>query len=673
MEKLLSLLCLVVILASISITTCLKTVYYPKHCSGGSEIICMNLATAKSCNATKMCIDYWSKNTISVDESVCETCMNMIRDARETLESDDTKEIIDTVMNATCNIYFKYVPSMRRKCDEISIEYMDEFIQMLSSNMDEKTICTVVFLCRKNVAEISNCERCHNFAKNQLQRLPSEPLDFAKFVSRFAHKFCAISMNNDQLTCRTFMIRHTSEIHSYLLLNLQQKNLCLYSSQCPLDGDAIISNSLIEIDSKNDTCDMCKVITTNIRNMLVFNTTFEQFKRISESICMKLFDNSKMCETDVDEYYKYLFDFLEQKDVADMICVLMNLCDSNVKWEDLGALLGPYNRYKVDNILVIGTDDEVPIFKPWKESQSETVKPKKKIDFGDTIDDFEPIPFDRRSIISPYYKAVQESSTSCDYCSQVVSFISKWVHYGLNESQIRVELQQFCNLLHIDSTKCLDYMKNVHDIIVMINDNITPEVICQKLCSNPDYDYDSDSNSDSGSDSETEMASTDCDICRLVVNLLKNKLHKNETESKIKTYLEHICDEGTTKFKSQCTEFVDKYSDEAIKKFLSGLDSKKVCLELRFCDKKPKSTEEKKVSKICKMCNKISQIIYENKDRTPFNFSDSKQLKKICHNFDNEDECEDLAKAFGPTLNHLILQMDRSQAEACDKVGLCTN
>lgn len=65
-----------------------------QECTWGPSYWCENIKTASGCNATKHCIDkVWKHMKVpNDDDSVCTICKDMVQQAHDQLESNQTQE-----------------------------------------------------------------------------------------------------------------------------------------------------------------------------------------------------------------------------------------------------------------------------------------------------------------------------------------------------------------------------------------------------------------------------------------------------------------------------------------------------------------------------------------------------------------------------------------------------
>lgn len=130
--------------------------------------------TAAGCRAVKHCIQtVWIYKQLPPDNTnVCQTCLEMVKEARDQLLSNDTQELIKEVFEGSCALlHFKVVV---KECDKIADDFIPELIDTLASEMNPQTVCAVAGLCnnerylqllaeeRKSNKGVDKCDGCQS-------------------------------------------------------------------------------------------------------------------------------------------------------------------------------------------------------------------------------------------------------------------------------------------------------------------------------------------------------------------------------------------------------------------------------------------------------------------------------------------------------------------------------
>lgn len=95
--------------------------------------LCRN---AKTCGAVKHCIKaVWEKQHVPEDtDSICKICLDMVTQARDQLESNETQEELKEVFEGSCNLIPIKVVS--KECRVMVDNFIPELVEALSSEMN---------------------------------------------------------------------------------------------------------------------------------------------------------------------------------------------------------------------------------------------------------------------------------------------------------------------------------------------------------------------------------------------------------------------------------------------------------------------------------------------------------------------------------------------------------
>lgn len=103
--------------------------------------------TAAGCNATKHCIKTtWEDMQVPEDnDSVCTICKDMVQQARDQLESNQTQEDLKAVFEGSCKLI--HIKPIVHECVSIVDEFIPELVETLASQMNPSVVCSVSGLC----------------------------------------------------------------------------------------------------------------------------------------------------------------------------------------------------------------------------------------------------------------------------------------------------------------------------------------------------------------------------------------------------------------------------------------------------------------------------------------------------------------------------------------------
>ena len=78
-------------------------------------------------------------------DSVCQICKDMVKQARDQLESNQTQEDLKAVFEGSCALI--YIKPIVKECDKLVDQFIPELVETLASQMDPSVVCSVSGLC----------------------------------------------------------------------------------------------------------------------------------------------------------------------------------------------------------------------------------------------------------------------------------------------------------------------------------------------------------------------------------------------------------------------------------------------------------------------------------------------------------------------------------------------
>lgn len=262
---------------------------------------------AKSCGAIKHCIQaVWTKQTYPVDtDSVCQICLDMVKQARDQLRSNETQADLKQVFEGTCE--FIRIKKVRQECDKLADDFVPELVEALSSEMNPQVVCTVAGLCNnakidKELAKLSSfgaavAMNANSKVSNIEATMTSKPSNPStgltcsqcnKVSTLISNKFS--NMNRDEVLdnllqicgkmsslsdgCSAIVLAYFNDVYTHLRTNLNAENICHMAGVCSDqfhqhdEGIEIIPDSsigFIRPEREDIPCDLCKQLITHLR------------------------------------------------------------------------------------------------------------------------------------------------------------------------------------------------------------------------------------------------------------------------------------------------------------------------------------------------------------------------------------------------------------------------
>ncbi|XP_066248401.1 prosaposin [Euwallacea similis] len=575
-----------------------------KECTYGPSYWCQNLTNAAGCHATKHCIQtVWIHQKYPEDTtSICDTCKDMVKQARDQLLSNETQEEIKEVFEGSCALL--YLKPIVKECDKIADEFIPDLIDTLASEMNPQTVCAVAGLCNNAkilqlLAEaesgvshkptdlvVSNtCDNCHNtmaLIKTKFNGLSGG--DFLDILLKICGRMSSYSD-----ACINTAILHFQDIFSYVKEKVNMEELpqafCILLGECSTSFHRheveITPKSdigYVQVNGKDDLpCQLCEQLVTHLKEILVTNTTEAEFKLMLEGICKQTSSQiSKECLVFVDTYYAEIYSDIEQVLDPSVVCKIIGICPSTMV-EGLVAPLLPVEN--VDSAMrlrdQLSHQDDIVV-------QVNKIKPSSQILSAQEMQ----LPID---LLVPPHQQLYNPEV-CTFCQYFLHFLQQEISDPTIESDIKKVIDKACSKLpeSVNET-CVKFVNTYEPVLVAIlAQRVDPSVICPKIKVCPTarkqiWDMDV---------FHTAKSSKSCPLCLYAVTMLESMIKGKKTKDEIEQSLKKVCNDLPNTLKMECKDFVNTYGDELIEMMVADFKPQEVCVYLKYCSNKTPVSQE---------------------------------------------------------------------------------
>ncbi|VEN60892.1 unnamed protein product, partial [Callosobruchus maculatus] len=338
-----------------------------KECTWGPSYWCKNLTAAADCHAVPHCIQtVWIHKKLPPDtSSICQTCLDMVKQARDQLESNETQELIKEVFEGSCKLL--RIKPIVKECDKIADDYIPELIDTLASQMNPQVVCSVAGLCNnekihkllieagekietKSVAKAggpSTCEGCHTVVgilENKFNGMSRD--DVLHSMLRVCGKMGSFSDG-----CSNIVITYFNKIYQHLQNHLNAEEVCLMSGECSaqfhkhanVEITPMSHVGYVPVETNKDDlpCDLCTQLVHHLKDLLIANTTEDEFKKVLLGLCDQSGEFKQECESLVNQYYSVVYNYLCQNLDGGAVCKAIGICPSPQQEDDFFAPLLP--------------------------------------------------------------------------------------------------------------------------------------------------------------------------------------------------------------------------------------------------------------------------------------------------------------------------------------------
>lgn len=515
------------------------------RCTWGPSYWCNNISSSRECSSISHCVEeVWPQSEFPEDnDSVCQICKDMVKQARDQLQSNETQEELEEVFEGSCKLI--PIKPITKECIALVDDFIPELTEMLVSSMNPTAVCSVAGLCNSpridkliatsgatNDVQLDSCANCSVAFASVEKYLHNTPK--VDVMGRLIQVCGELSSFSD--SCSTLIAKHFDDLYNYLM-DLQPWNTCHLSGMCaskyhlhPSDQDSIsVKQAEVMLASQSDDlpCDLCKQLVTHFKDVLVANTTEEEFLQVLKGICQQTGKFKSECLDLVEGNFKIIYNFLTQELDPPKLCAEVNLC--------------PRTNYVSDTDLNLIQSKFVPIIATDVEIFSQ---PKSTAIVG-TIE--------------------------CRFCKYVIQIIQSQLENKEVKADLEKIVKEACVLVpSSDKAKCNKFIDQYAQFIIdLLADETDPGVVCSVIDLCPDV--------------RLVKKFAFCPLCQNAIHFIQTELEDPRTEQQIEDAIKKVCTIVPQAEARQCNEFVSQYTALIISVLGEEIDPSLVCPALKLC------------------------------------------------------------------------------------------
>ncbi|KAK9878890.1 hypothetical protein WA026_003719 [Henosepilachna vigintioctopunctata] len=593
-----------------------------KECTWGPSYWCQNLTSAAGCHATKHCIQTdWVHRKLPPDNSnVCQTCLKMVKEARDQLLSNETQDLIKQVFEGTCKlVQFKPIVD---ECDKIVDNFIPDLIDTLASEMNPQVVCSVAGLC--NNQKYQHLLEQEEINTPQISKKDNEPCNgCVTVVNTMQKKFDALPqdevLQNMLMLCRSagslsdacsnIVLSYFTSIYNHIKEHFNSNEVCHLSGQCSaifhthdepqnkgIQITPISHIGYVPVHENSDDlqCEFCQQLVNHLRDILVANTTEEEFRKVLLGLCKQTKSFTDECVALVDEYYPVAYQFLLEELNATVACHILGMCPKKLEDENTPIVpLLPESSADTLEIRPVFNKPKlirVPLKKNIQTVQVVSIPANNLPNIGKPEDAQLPIDL----LISPVHQ-LRYNKEVCEFCQFFLHYVQQEITRPSTETEIKNVIEKACNKLPSSiNTTCVNFVEMYEPaVIALLAQEIDPSQICPliRACPSDDVrDVDVFMQQDISDNSK-------CPLCLFAVQKLEEMVKDKKTEEDIESALDKLCSNLPKELSNECQNFVDTYTKELVEMIVADLNPQEVCVYLKLCtDKKPAPSVIKPVS-----------------------------------------------------------------------------
>ncbi|XP_050083567.1 uncharacterized protein LOC126570092 [Anopheles aquasalis] len=591
-----------------------------KECTWGPTYWCANLSNAKSCGAVSHCIQsVWETHRYPVDnDEICNICLDMVRQARDQLESNETQSDLKAVFEGSCNLI--PIKVVKKECRKMADDFVPELVEALASQMNPNVVCSVAGLCNnaaidKMLAEMPatkspqssemseqadqqfGCQQCNDISTTIVQRFHASDRD--NVLEGFL-RFCG-QMSSYSDACSSIVITYFSELYEHLNTHLTPDAICHLSGVCaanfhqhddadsievrPLSGVGVlrVSSKCTTNDCSNGDdvpCKLCEQLVDHLRDVLIANTTELEFKQVLEGLCKQTKSFAEECTSLVDQYYAEIYETLVRNLNSNDACFMIGVCPKNTPSD------GPLMPLLPVVVAVQHESDSSAVRRPILGS-NEPILSAMEIQQAQ-------LPIDR-IMGAPSVLQLTDNGKFCTLCEYFMHFVQEALSEPANEDEIKHVVGTTCDRLPSSIRgECHNFVDLYGDaVIALLIQSMDPRQICPtlKFCpaqASPDAEVFAPAQVEVSVDVQAGNGKPTCPLCLFAVSQLEESVKTDRSKHNIESALARLCMHLSPKLRLECTDFVDTYTAELVEMLASDFTPQEICVFLKLCvDKRP--------------------------------------------------------------------------------------
>ncbi|KDR18348.1 Proactivator polypeptide, partial [Zootermopsis nevadensis] len=537
------------------------------------------------------------------DDDVCKICLDMVKQARDQLESNETQEELKEVFEGSCN--FIPVKIVAEECCKLADEFIPELVETLASEMNPQVVCSVAGLCNnawvdKQLADsgkfikatpldeatdvVDDCFGCRvviNELDDKMQTMSRDDL-----LNNMLQACGRIGSLSDG--CSAVIITYFTEIYSFLQKNFKSDAVCHVAGVCSatfhkhrpvLKKVDVVHESNVGVVKVEDDlpCEFCEQLIIHLRDVLVANTTEQEFEEVLKGLCKQTRSFKDECLSIVDEYYAAIYSFLVNNLSAGEVCKIFGLCGGHRIKVPIWPLLPAQTVETLKASHLIGKNND--------EVKASLLTPAQSV--GSLIPAAYLTPASNKS--SSFHRvSIGESGgvvyinnkNVCVFCQYFLHYVQQAITNPKTEAQIEKVVTEACN--HLPDAvegQCREFVETYGNaFMALLAQEIDPSLVSY-------LEHRRKASNGWGFVVLTTLNDKPtCPLCLLATQSIIDKLKDKRTEEEIRRELDLLCDDLPKSVVGECEEFVNTYEEQLVEMFLADFTPKQICTYLKLCD-----------------------------------------------------------------------------------------
>ncbi|CAG4983570.1 unnamed protein product [Parnassius apollo] len=553
------------------------------RCTWGPSYWCSNFSTGRECKATHHCVSrVWPRVDFPQDnDGICKICTDMVKQARDQLQSNETQEELKEVFEGSCKLI--PIKIVRKECIALADDFVPELVETLASQMNPQAVCSVAGLCNnaridalledynKKLELRSGCNNCRRTVGVVRKRF--DATTYEDFLVGLLQVCGRMSSLSDSCSMLTF--KYYENILAAIKKDLTPHSICHLSGQCAMryhshDDYDFPDTKLENLKATDDVpCEFCEQVVNHLRDVLVANTTESEFHRVLIGLCKQTGSFKSECLSIVEQYYSVIYNFLVSELKGDEICTLMGICSKKAD-VPVAVLLPKELAVKAitQSPKLIGTDEANSYTTP---KVARVPVANKQTNVRIISESSAQLPIERMFV------SVPQSKAACSFCQYFLHYLQVELSDTNTEESIQEAVSKACNSLPQSvNSECKQFVTEYGPaVIALLVQEIDPSSVCPALglCPQTEEVRHVSINSDK----------SNCPLCLFAVEQLETMLKNNRSEDNIRHALDNLCNHLSAKLRTECVDFVDSYTKQLVEMLVANMNAQEICVFLKLC------------------------------------------------------------------------------------------
>ncbi|KAJ0175760.1 hypothetical protein K1T71_008919 [Dendrolimus kikuchii] len=561
-------------------------------CTWGPSYWCSNFSTGRECKATHHCVSrVWSKMTFPEDnDSICKICTDMVQQARDQLQSNETQEELKEVFEGSCQLI--PIKIVRKECIKLADDFVPELVETLSSQMNPQAVCSVAGLCNNdridkllvgynaNLELRAGCNNCRKTVGVLRQRFDST--SYENFLVNLL-KVCG-NMASLSDSCSMLVFKYYENIVEAVKKDLTPQSVCHVSGQCAYKfhshDEYDFPEEWIGFSASDDVpCEFCEQLVKHLGAFLHTSLASMTFRTLVilhssvlkatviylASLCKQTGEFKDECLHLAEQYYPMVYNYLVSNLEPKKVCSMMGIC-GNISEVPVLPLVPKEIAVKAQQLKSQDSKvARVPITN--KQTNVRVMTPESTP---------AQLPIERMFVQTPQV----EGKGTCSFCQYFLHYLQVELSDTKNEDKIKNLVENACKKLPKSVMgECNMFVEQYGPMVIaLLVQEIDPASICPALdiCPKTEEVKRVSINSDK----------SNCPLCLFAVEQLETMLKNNRSEENIRKALDKLCNHLAQKLRTECVDFVDTYANQLVEMLVANMNAQEICVFLKLCEDK---------------------------------------------------------------------------------------